>query len=287
VELISHAELLRLHVPAAPGACVELPARLRVLHERFPDFVVGAPAAREQLERLHAPRYVASIQALSSDVWLDPDTYAGPTTYEAAVLAAGCAIEAVEREGFALVRPPGHHALPGRAMGFCIFGNIAVAVRHAQAVLGRERVAVVDFDVHHGNGTEALFADDPTVLTVSLHQWPFWPGSGGPGSSFDGVLNVPLAARSGDDEYRRAFVEVVEPAVSAFEPDLVVVAAGFDAHRDDPLAEMEVTAGGFRELARRSAALGPRTAAVLEGGYNLETLPDLVAGALEGFEAER
>ena len=169
-------------------------------------------------------------------------------------------------------------------MGFCIFGNVAVAVRHAQAALGLERVAIVDFDVHHGNGTEALFAEDPSVLTVSLHQWPFWPGSGGPGSSADGVLNVPLAAGSGDDDYRRAFEDVVEPAVGAFAPDLVVVSAGFDAHEADPLSNMALTVAGFGELARRCAALAPRLAAVLEGGYNVETLPALVEAALEGFE---
>ena len=147
------------------------------------------------------------------------------------------------------------------------------------------RVAVVDFDVHHGNGTEALFRDDPSVLTVSLHQWPFWPGTGGPDANWEGVVNVPLAAGSGDAEYEAAFERVVEPAVRAFEPDLVIVAAGFDAHRDDPLAEMAVTASGFRELARRCASLAPRTAAVLEGGYNLETLPTVVTAALEGFES--
>ena len=170
-------------------------------------------------------------------------------------------------------------------MGFCIFNNVAIAARYAQAELGLARVAIVDFDVHHGNGTEALFADDPTVLTVSLHQWPFWPGSGGPGVSRDGVVNVPLTAGSGDEEYRAAFDAVVEPAVHRFAPDVVLVSAGFDAHRDDPLAEMEVTLDGFREIAGRCAALAPRVAAVLEGGYNLDTLPDLVAVAIEGFEA--
>jgi acetoin utilization deacetylase AcuC-like enzyme len=286
VEVISHSAFSSLHIPELPGVCAELPARLRVLHERFPGHVVGKPASREQIELVHSAEYVDAIEALSREVWLDPDTYANETTYEAACLAAGCAIEAVQSGGFALVRPPGHHALHGAAMGFCIFGNIAIAARHAQTALGLERVAVVDFDVHHGNGTEALFAEDLSVLTVSLHQWPFWPGTGGPGSSREGSVNVPLAARWGDDEYRTAFADVVEPAVAAFEPDVVLVAAGFDAHRDDPLAEMEVTADGFRELARRCAALGPRTAAVLEGGYNLATLPRLVEAALEGFESE-
>ncbi len=261
----------------------EHPGRLRCLQERFPGFVVGEPASRDQIELVHSPEYVDAIAAVSAETWLDPDTYATPTTYEAACLAAGCAIEAVVRGGLALVRPPGHHALRAAAMGFCIFGNVAIGARHAQHVLGLERVAVVDFDVHHGNGTEALFAHDPSVLTVSLHQWPFWPGTGGPGSSSDGVVNVPLAAGAGDDDYVTAFDEIVEPAVSAFAPDIVIVSAGFDAHRNDPLAEMEVTVDGFCELAGRSAALAPRTAAVLEGGYNLDTLPDLVQAALEGF----
>jgi acetoin utilization deacetylase AcuC-like enzyme len=147
-------------------------------------------------------------------------------------------------------------------------------------------VAIVDFDVHHGNGTEALFRDDSSVLFVSLHQWPFWPGTGGPGTSDANTLNVPLAAGSGDADYAEAFAEIVEPAVRAFAPDVVLVSAGFDAHRDDPLGEMELTVEGFRELARRCGALAPRVAAVLEGGYNLETLPDLVEAALVGLSTE-
>jgi acetoin utilization deacetylase AcuC-like enzyme len=264
----------------------ESPERIRRLHESFPGYEEGRPASPEQIERVHSGAYVEAVDAIHDEVWLDGDTFAGPTTWEAARLAAGCSIRAVDVEGFALVRPPGHHALHACAMGFCIFNNVAIAARHAQLALGLERVAIVDFDVHHGNGTEALFRADASVLFVSLHQWPFWPGSGGPGTSDEHTLNVPLAAGSGDRDYERAFTELVEPAVSAFAPDLLLVSAGFDAHEDDPLAGMEMTADGFRELARRCAALAPRMAAILEGGYNLATLPTLVEAAHGGFDAE-
>ena len=243
----------------------------------------GRAATVEELLLCHTTEHVEVVRAVEDTVWLDGDTVCTATTSEAASLAAGTAIEAALRGGFALVRPPGHHALPGRAMGFCIFNNVAVAARAAQQQLGLERVAIVDFDVHHGNGTQAIFREDDSVLFVSLHQWPFYPGSGGPDDQAETTVNVPLPAGSGDEEYLEALARVVEPAVERFAPELVLVSAGFDAHVADPLADMRVTADGFRELARRSAALGGRVAAVLEGGYNLETLPELVDAALDGF----
>jgi len=223
------------------------------------------------------------VRSVADAMWLDYDTICTATTWDAARLAAGTAVEAALRGGFALVRPPGHHALADRAMGFCIFNNVAVATRAAQQRLGLERVAIVDFDVHHGNGTQAIFEDDDSVLFVSLHQWPLYPGSGGPEDQHETTLNVPMSAGSGDEEYVHAFEHTVQPAVARFEPELVLVSAGFDAHVDDPLADMRVTEDGFRELARRCAALAPRVGAVLEGGYELDTLPVLVDAALDGF----
>jgi acetoin utilization deacetylase AcuC-like enzyme len=242
-------------------------------------------ATLDQLQRAHTPEYLELLGAIDQPVHLDPDTVASASSWEAAVLAAGIALEAVDRGAFALVRPPGHHALTDRAMGFCLVNNVVVAARYALEELGLGRVAILDWDVHHGNGTEATVRGDEAILFISLHQWPFYPGTGGPGTSTGNIVNVPLGAGSGDAEYAAAFAEIVEPRITSFGPELLLVSAGFDAHADDPLADMRISADGFRDLAARAARLAPQVAAVLEGGYNLATLPALVDAALEGFNS--
>ena len=279
MEVVSHPDFVRLH---PTGGHPESQARIAVLHERFA-FRACEPASEGDVLRCHTGPLVERVRAAPG--WLDPDTLCTETTFEAALLAAGAAIDAVRIGGFALARPPGHHAEPNHAMGFCFFDSIAIAARWAQAELGVGRVAILDWDVHHGNGTQAIVGDDPTIFFASLHQWPFYPGTGGPNEQGETLLNLPLSAGTGDDAFLDAFARV-ERALAAFEPELLLVSAGFDAHVDDPLAHLELSTGLFVELARRATAIAPRVAAVLEGGYNLATLPDLVGAALTGFSED-
>jgi len=256
----------------------------------IPDAREAAPATRQALERVHAHEYLKALENVREPGYFGTlDTIASETSWEACLLAAGAAIAAAESGAFGLVRPPGHHALATGAMGFCLVNNIAVAARHMQAEHGVGRIAIVDFDVHHGNGTQDVFEHDDSVLYASLHQTGIYPGTGATGEGGATTVNVPMRAGSGDGEWVQAFERYVEPAVARFEPELVLVSAGFDAHEDEDLylVDMHVTDDGFRELAARCATLAPRAAAVLEGGYNLETLPRLVDAALAGFRGTR
>ncbi|PYQ04318.1 MAG: histone deacetylase [Acidobacteria bacterium] len=244
-------------------------------------------ATAAELRRVHTEAHVARVAATAGrTVRFDPDTQAGARTYPAALKAAGAVVDAVERvlgreadRVFCAVRPPGHHAEADRAMGFCYFNNVAVGAAHALA-RGLERVMVVDWDVHHGNGTQHSFYDDPRVLYLSSHEFPFYPGTGaldevGEGAGRGFTVNLPMPAGMGDTEYARVYRQVVEPIGRAFDPQVLLVSVGFDPHVSDPLAGMRVTERGFAELADAclsiaAGAAGSRAVFVLEGGYDLE-----------------
>ena len=244
------------------------------------------PATREELLRVHDAAYVDAIDAVEGRAaMLDADTFTSPESVEVARLAAGAAVQAAEHAldtgetAFALVRPPGHHAERGTAMGFCLFNNIAVAAAAAVA-RGLERVAVVDIDVHHGNGTQWMFYGDPRVFYVSTHQFPFYPGTGaadetGTGAGQGFTLNIPLAAGARDGDYEQAYATIAA-ALDRYAPQLLLVSAGYDAHAEDPLASMRVTTGGYAEIVRTLVSAARRTgcplALVTEGGYDLDAL---------------
>ena len=274
--------------PERPERLVAARAAIARLGDRF-ERLAPRRASDDELARVHAPRFVEKLARLEGQTsLLDPDTYVSSGSIEAARLAAGGAIAMVdsildgqERTGVALVRPPGHHARVEQAMGFCLFNNVAVAAAHARA-RGVGKVAIVDWDVHHGNGTQEIFWRDPSVLYASLHQYPFYPGTGaveetGEGEGRGFTVNVPLSAGGGDATYRAAFERVLLPVLETFAPDLVLVSAGFDASARDPLAEMTLTPDAFGWMASALQAVAERSAGgrlglLLEGGYDLVAL---------------
>jgi acetoin utilization deacetylase AcuC-like enzyme len=256
-----------------------------------------APTAAEALiQRVHERSYIAMLDraAASGGGYLDADTYITPDSMTAARTAAGAVVEGVERvldgrarHALAVVRPPGHHAEHAKAMGFCLINNVGIGIVAARARSIR-RIAVLDFDVHHGNGTQHSFENDAEVFYASTHQYPFYPGTGAAGErgAHDNVLNVPLSSGSTDRAFLGAWEKKIGPALATFKPELLLVSAGFDAHRDDPLAGLEVTTDGYRELAGlikgwAIAHCGGRSVWALEGGYNLTALAESVVACLE------
>ncbi|UCB53219.1 MAG: histone deacetylase [Candidatus Zixiibacteriota bacterium] len=249
------------------------------------------PASVGRIGAVHDPSYIKRVEKLCEDGGgvLDPDTQVGPESYRAALLAAGGVMAASDavmnkkiKNAFCAVRPPGHHAERSRAMGFCIFNNVAVAARYVQKKWGLGKVLIVDWDVHHGNGTQSIFWDDPTVFYFSTHQFPYYPGTGsenevGGGEGEGYSFNMPMYAGSGDLEYVEAFENIFYPLATKFSPEFIFISAGFDAHQDDPLASISLSESGFKKLTQVIVKLAAkscegRLVSVLEGGYNLRSL---------------
>ncbi len=302
---LSHAAFLD-HDPGRGHP--ERPARLRAIQERLVlsglrDELAGVEpraASEEEIARIHPAAHVTRVREVchGPEGMLDWDTLVSEGSWDAARRAAGAGLEAVDRvvagewrNAFCALRPPGHHAERARAMGFCLFNNAAVAAAALREVHGLERVAILDWDVHHGNGTQHLFEKDPTVLYASLHQWPHYPGTGAAdergvdeGEGF--TTNCPLAAGSGDAEWLRALEGEVLPALEAFRPQFLLLSAGFDAHRLDPLSETAVTVEGFATMTRRvvelaDACCAGRVVSLLEGGYDPSALARSVQAHVE------
>ncbi len=267
--------------------------------------VPARPASRAELMRCHHPRYLELIEETSRNGGghLDADTYTNTHSYQAALYAAGGAVDLTAavlegrvQNGFALLRPPGHHALPARAMGFCLLANVTIAARAARFDHGLERVAIVDFDVHHGNGTQAILNEDPTVLFVSSHQYPFYPGTGavdeiGAGEARGTKINLPLESGVGDQGFKQLYEGCVWPALRRFRPQLILVSAGLDAHWDDPLANLGLSLGGYDWLSRGLIELAAefcqgRIVFILEGGYNLKVLAPAVGNIFRALLGE-
>jgi acetoin utilization deacetylase AcuC-like enzyme len=257
----------------------------------------------QEVTRIHDADYLTSIKETAGRaVALDPDTFTSPGTFEAVSLAAGAAVSAVEhvldgpgRRAMALVRPPGHHAERNRAMGFCFFNNIAIAAAHARA-RGLARVAIVDYDVHHGNGTQWSFYNDPSVLFISSHQYPYYPGTGaasdvGSGAGAGFTINLPLSAGATDADYELAYTKLALPVLSQFRPELILISAGFDAHMNDPLAGMRLTSPFFGRLTAAIAKVADtccagRVVAVTEGGYDLVALGESLRATIHALEGD-
>jgi len=286
----------------------ENPRRLEVIYNMLEDSDIKGKfhkigcrsATKEEVCYIHSPSYVDMIANTKdkSHVMLDPDTSTCARSYEVAMLAAGALCEAIKAvidgdidNAFALIRPPGHHAERNRAMGFCLFNNVAIGARYAQKTHGIKRVLIVDWDLHHGNGTQHAFEDDPTILYFSTHQYPYYPGTGsfeevgiGEGEGF--TVNVPLSYGYGDSEYSAIYNMVLKPIAMEFKPDLVLVSAGFDIYRDDPLGGMSVTPEGFAAITRvimdiAEECCNGKLVITLEGGYNLNGLRDSVKAVLK------
>ena len=287
--------------PGHPECAARLEAVLAGIHSAGAgDAVVTVaprPARRDELERAHDPAYLDAMERFceSGGGWVDMDTGVSAGSWRAAVLAAGAGPDAVERldrgeadAAFIAVRPPGHHAVYERAMGFCLINNVVVT---AAGLADRgERVLIVDWDAHHGNGTQDAFYQDPRVLYVSMHQFPLYPGTGrldetGAGAGRGYTINFPLPGGATGDVYLAAVDEVVLPAAEAFQPTWVIISAGFDAHRADPLAGLGLTSGDFADLTGRIAGLAPagHRLAVLEGGYDLDALADSAGACVAGL----
>jgi acetoin utilization deacetylase AcuC-like enzyme len=273
----------RLEADGLARRCVRVPAR---------------EATREELERIHTPAYVSAIAATASQPFLqlDPDTYANHDSALAARLAAGAFVDLAAavadgrlENGFALLRPPGHHAEADRAMGFCLFNNVAVAARAVQASGSAKRVLIVDWDLHHGNGTQHSFQEDPSVLYFSTHQFPFYPGTGaiselGSGAGRGFTINVPWPPGCGDAEYLAAFDRILLPVAARFQPDLILVSAGFDSAEGDPLGGMRLSSAGYASMTERLKRLaGGRVALALEGGYDLEAISAAAAACVHAL----